>query len=255
MLPEERRRHIVELVDEAGGRSDEELAEELDVSKATIRRDLDELESMGHVNRSHGGAVPVPSVGAEESYTNKEIQHFERKRAIGERAVEEIRDEEIVFFDGGTTTLQAAKCAPEDRSFVAVTNAPPLTGELLSRAGNVKLTGGTLRAKTRTLVGPTAEHFMDQKYFDLVLLGTNGIHGSVGLTTPNEATAKMKSLMVEHSQRVVLLADSSKFGECSFSRFARVGEIDTLITDAGPPDSLERALDDAEVTVIEVDVT
>ena len=254
MLPEERRRHIVELIEEAGGRSVGELAEELDVSKATIRRDLDELESLGHIERSHGGAVPVPSVGAEESYTNREIQHFEAKRAIGQRAVEEIREEEIVFFDGGTTTLQAAKCAPEDRSFVAVTNAPPLTEELLPRAEEVKLTGGTLRNKTRTLVGPTAEHFMEQKYFDLALLGTNGVHNSVGLTTPNEVTAKMKSLMIERSQRVVMLTDASKFGECSFSQFARIDDIDTLITDEHPPEALERVFDDADVTVIEVDV-
>jgi len=254
MLPEERRRYIVELVEEAGGSSVAELAAELDVSKATVRRDLDELESMGHVERSHGGAVPVPSVGAEASYTNKEIQHFEEKRAIGERAVEEIRDEEIVFFDGGTTTLQAAKCAPEERSFVAVTNAPPLTAELLSRASDVKLTGGTMRSKTRTLVGPTAEAFMTQKYFDLAILGTNGIHETVGLTTPNEATANMKSLMIERSQRVVMLADASKFGECSFSRFARIDGIDTLITDDRPPEQLDRALDEAGVTVVEVDV-
>jgi DeoR family fructose operon transcriptional repressor len=249
MLPEERRRTIVDLVNERGSCSVTELAEELEYSKPTIRRDLDTLEQKGMIDRSHGGAVPVDKIGAEQSYSQKEIQRLERKQAIAERAVEEIRSNEIAFFDGGTTTMQVAKRIPDDLPYVAATNSPLLADELVVTADEVKLTGGTLRGKTQALVGPTAEKFMHRLNFDLTFLGTNGISGDVGLTTPNEDEAEMKSLMVEHSERIVLVADASKFGQRSFVRFAELGEIDLLITDETPPERLASGLDDAGVSV------
>lgn len=253
MLPEKRRRTIVDLVNERGSCSVAELADELEYSKPTIRRDLDTLEQEGLVDRSHGGAVPVDKLGVEQSYHQKEIRHLDRKQAIGERAVEEIRHDEIVFFDGGTTTIQTAKAIPDDRGYVAVTNSPLLADELLDTAREVKLTGGTLRGKTRAMVGPTAEQFMERRNFDLVFLGTNGISVDAGLTTPNEDEAEMKHRMVEQAKRVVLVADRSKFDQRSFAQFATLGEIDTLITDESPPDDLARALDRDGVSVITVD--
>ena len=253
MLPEERRRTIVDIVNERGSCSVAELAEKLEYSKPTIRRDLDTLEQKGLIDRSHGGAVPVDKIGAEESYSQKEIQHLENKQRIADRAVEELHENEIVFFDGGTTTMQVAKRVPENRSYVAVTNSPLLADELIHTADQVKLTGGTLRGKTKALVGPTAEKFMERLNFDLVFLGTNGLSSGAGLTTPNEDEAEMKSLMVETSKRVVLVADASKFGQRSFAKFADLEDIDLLITDEQPPDRLASALDSAGVSVVVTD--
>ncbi|MFB6189045.1 MAG: HTH-type transcriptional regulator GlpR [Halapricum sp.] len=249
MLPEERRRTIVEIVNERNGCSVTELADELEYSKPTIRRDLNALEQDGLVDRSHGGAVPLDKIGAEQSYRQKEVQNLENKQAIADRAVEEIHPEEIVFFDGGTTTMQVAKRVPDDRSYVAVTNSPLLADELVVTADTVKMTGGTLRGKTQALVGPTAEKFMQRLNFDLVFLGTNGLASDVGLTTPNEDEAEIKSLMVEHSERVVLVADASKFQQRSFAQFADLQSIDLIVTDEQPPDRLARAFDSANVSV------
>jgi len=249
MIPEERRRTIVDLVTEHGSYSVAELADVLDYSKPTIRRDLDTLEQKGLISRSHGGAVPVDKIGAEQSYSQKEVQNLESKQAIANRAVTEIQSNEIVFFDGGTTTMQVSKSITDDQSYVAVTNSPLLADELIVTADKVKLTGGTLRGKTQALVGPTAEKFMQRLNFDLVFLGTNGISSGAGLTTPNEDEAEMKSLMVEHSKRVVLVADASKFGQRSFARFADLDAIDLLITDERPPERLDTALDSAGVSV------
>jgi DeoR family fructose operon transcriptional repressor len=126
MLPEQRRRRIVELVNEQGSCSVTELASELDYSKPTIRRDLNELEQEGLIERSHGGAVPVDKIGAQQSYSQKEIQNLEGKQAIADSARKEIRSGEIVFFDSGTTTIQVAKQIPEELRYVAVTNSPLL---------------------------------------------------------------------------------------------------------------------------------
>lgn len=249
MLPEQRKREIVELVSNRDGCSVEELADDLEVSKATIRRDLSELEDEGLVDRSHGGAVPVTAVGREQRFAQKEIQNLDAKTAIGKRAATEIHDGQIVFFDSGTTTMEVAKHVPTEVSFVPVTNSPVLALELGQEARSVKLTGGTLRHRTRALVGPSAEKFMRRTNFDLLFLGTNSIANDGTLTTPNEDEARMKQLMVERSERVVLVTDGSKFDDRSFVEFASLDDIDILITDTEPTGPFADACETAGVTV------
>lgn len=248
MLPAERKRTIVQLVTERDGCSVTELAAELDFSKATIRRDLRDLEAEGRIERSHGGAVPASSVGTERPYGKREVKRLDAKRAIADRAAEEIRQGQVVFFDAGSTTMEVARAAP-DGGYVAATNMPDLATEMGERDVDVKVTGGTLRPTTRALVGPTAEAFLDRTNFDLLFLGTNALDGSVGLSTPNEDEAAVKAQMVERAGRVVLVADESKFDERSFVSFADVGDVDVLITDGDPPTDLADALDDAGVTI------
>lgn len=247
MLPEQRKREIVGLVTEHDGCSVNELAEELGVSKATVRRDLQELEEAALIERSHGGAVPVTTIGREQPYGQREVQHLDAKVAIAERAVEELREGQVVFFDAGTTTIEAAKRTRE--SIVAVTNSPLLALELEADDREIKLTGGTLRHRTRALVGPSAESFMDRMNFDLLFLGTNAIDAE-GLMTPNEDEARMKSLMVEKAHRVVAVADATKFGERSFVRFADLSELDRLITNENPPADVREACETADVSVL-----
>ena len=252
MLPAERKRRIVEIVTEQGGQSVDELATRLDVSKATVRRDLSDLEERGLVERSHGGAVPVMSVGGEQTYDQREVQNLDAKRAIAARAVEEIRDGAVVFFDSGTTTMEVARAAPTDGSFLAVTNSPRLAIELGKEENDVKLTGGTLRRRTRALVGPTAESFMERMHFDLLFLGTNAISDDGSLTTPNEDEARMKELMVERSNRVVLVSDTSKLSKQSFVEFAHLDDVDMFVTDAPIADDAE-LFEASDVLVVSAD--
>ncbi len=248
MLPEQRKRRIVALVTEHDGCSVAELAAELEVSKPTIRRDLQHLEDQSLIERSHGGAVPVTTVGDERPYGQREVQQLDAKVAIAERAVEEIEDGAVVFFDSGTTTLEVAKRAPE--AIVAVTNSPVIALELEGSEREIKLTGGTLRHRSRSLVGPSAESFMERMTFDLLFLGANGIDAD-GLMTPDENEARVKSLMVQRSERVIAVADATKFGERSFIRFADLDEVDQLITDARPTRPIEQACTDAGVSIAE----
>lgn len=252
MLPAERKRRIVELVSADDGRSVEGLAEELGYSKATIRRDLRELEDQNLIERSHGGAVPVTTVGKEQTYGQKEVQNLDGKRSIAARAAEEIVEGQVVFFDAGTTTMQVAREAPKDGSVLSVTNSPRLAVELGKEDNDVKLTGGTLRSRTRALVGPTAESFMERTNFDLLFLGTNAVDIEGGLTTPNEDEARMKQLMVEKSARVVLVAGATKVGKRSFVKFADVSDVDLFVTDDDLPQREIRAFENAGTTVVGV---
>lgn len=249
MLPATRRRTVVELVAENGGCSVNELSAELDVSKATVRRDLGALADKGLVERSHGGAVPITSVGRERSHQQKGIQNLGAKTTIAERAVEEMVGEQVVFFDSGTTTMEVAKRVSADEVALAVTNSPIVALELADEDRDVKLTGGTLRGRTRALVGPTAEGFMERMHFDLLVLGTNTVDAD-GLMTPNEEEARMKELMIERSKRVVLVADHTKFGEHSVVQFADLADVDTFVTNRAPEDTERKALDNAGVQVL-----
>ncbi|ELZ98918.1 DeoR family transcriptional regulator [Haloferax mucosum ATCC BAA-1512] len=249
MLPAERKRRIVELVADSDGRSVESLSENLGYSKATIRRDLRELETRGLIERSHGGAVPVTSVGREQTYGQKEVQNLEGKRAIADRAVEELAEGHVVFFDAGTTTMEVARKVPKDGTILGVTNSPRLAVELNEDDNEVKLTGGTLRRRTKALVGPTAESFMQRTNFDVLFLGTNAIDIESGLTTPNEDEARMKELMVEKAEKVVLVADISKLGRRSFVQFASLADVDLFITDGTLDDDTREAIESASVVV------
>ncbi|WP_224336202.1 HTH-type transcriptional regulator GlpR [Haloprofundus halobius] len=247
MLPAERKRRIVELVTESDGQSVESLASTLEYSKATIRRDLRELEREGMVERSHGGAVPATTVGREQTYDQREVQNLEQKVAIGQRAVDELVDGQVAFFDAGTTTMEVARRTPRDGSFLAVTNAPRMAVELGESDVEVKLTGGTLRQRTRALVGPTAESFMNRTNFDVLFLGTNGVSPEAGLTTPNEDEARMKELMVERADRVVLVADATKVGKRSFVQFADLSDVDLFVTAGDVPAGARDAFEGAEL--------
>jgi DeoR family fructose operon transcriptional repressor len=249
MLPATRKRTITELVSENGGRSVDELSSELDVSKATIRRDLGELADEGLIERSHGGAVPVTSVGREQTHQQRGVRNLTEKAAIAERTVDEMVGEQVVFFDAGTTTMEVAKRVSADDAALVATNSPPIALEIGTEDRDAKLTGGTLRGRTRALVGPTAEGFMERMHFDLLILGTNAIDMD-GLMTPNEDEARMKELMVERSARVVLVADHTKLAEQSVVRFADLGDVDTFVTDQKPDETEQKSLENADVTVL-----
>lgn len=250
MLPAARQRRIVEIVSERDGCSVERLAAELDCSKATIRRDLRELADKQMIERSHGGAVPATTVGEEETYGQKEVQNLEAKRAIGARAAEELQENQVVFFDSGSTTMEVVKALPDDISFIAVTNSPLLALELGKSGSEVKLTGGSLRRPTRALIGPSAEQFMERMTFDLLFLGTNAIDLEEGLMTPNEDEARLKELMIEKSERVVLVADRSKVGDQSFLRFGELASVDSFYTDGRIDEDALEVLEDAGVDVV-----
>ena len=254
MLPEARQREIVEHVTENDGCSVEELAAVMECSKATIRRDLNALADKQLIERSHGGAVPATSVGKEQTFRQREVQNLEAKQAIAERAVTEVHDNQVVFFDAGSTTMQVAKQLPPNGSVMAVTNSPLQSMELDDKGVEVKLTGGSLRSPTYSLVGPSAERFMERMTFDLLFLGTNAINPTEGLMTPNEAEAKIKSLMIEKSNRVVLVSDHSKLHEQSFISFADFSDLDVFITNKSVPQDLRERFDGGDVEVVETAV-
>lgn len=258
MYATERQAQITRHLADRGRVSVVALADDLGVTTETIRRDLDSLEQVGALRRVHGGAVPLRSGAiAEPSIAERMAVNADAKRRLAHRALDVITDgyRGAVVFDAGST-VGAVAAALGDRVAVTgaqldvVTHAVPVA-HTLSLLGDVELTvlGGQVRGLTAAAVGPATLTALDSLRPDLAFIGTNGLSVEFGLSTPDPAEAAVKAAIVRAARRTVLVADQTKYGVESFVRFAQLGDIDILVTDAAPGGELEAALAAADVEV------
>lgn len=253
MLVEERRRHILDILDEEKRVTVRELADVFSVSAVTVRGDLEALAQMGALVRSHGGAVKPLSPAPDLPISLKERLRHSQKAHIGATAAAMIRDGETVIFDSGTTTAAVAKCVAglHLNSLTVITNALNIALDL-ANLPNVRIImlGGIVRGAALSLVGPHAEQALSNLNADRVFLGVDGIDPEVGLTTPDVFEAQLSALMIRVSREVVAVADSSKFMHRSLSVIARLDGIHKLVTDEGIPPHMLDSLHAAGVEVI-----
>ncbi len=235
----ERYRSIVERVSGKGRATVSDLADHLSVTPETIRRDLDKLEQRGLLRRVHGGAVPVDMVGFEASFAEREIAFTYEKMRIAKAAVREISDKSTVIVDSGTSTQYLLSFLPIDIEIQIITNSPTHI-QSLAKYPQIELIflGGRLRKSTSSCVGTWAIEALSRINADLVILGTNGISISKGLTTPDQSESDVKKAMLRAGARKILLADSSKFNQVHFSTFAQIAQIDLIISDTALEEKL-----------------
>lgn len=231
MFAEERLEAIQKEVLREGKVKVNELANKFNVSKATIRRDLTELETIGILKRTHGGAVPQSHTKTELSYLEKEDQLLDEKEKIGKYAAVFIKAGDTIALDSGTTTIQIAKSIDVE-DITIITNSIKIAN-LLSKKKKIEviLTGGLLRQNTLALVGPLAEETVNHFNIDKAFLGANGMTPDEGFTTPNIVEANIKKTFIKNSERVFFVCDHSKLYIKSFAKIAKVSEVDGLITD------------------------
>lgn len=253
MYGSERRRHITDVLVASGRVSVAELAEGLDVSAETIRRDLSALESEGFLERTHGGAVPVvPGGRTERTLDIRRGENVSAKQSIGRAALALLPAAGgSVLLDAGSTTARMAEALPEDHGLTLVTNSVPLA-DTLHRAStpDLHVLGGHVRGLTGACVGAPVLRALDSIRVDIALLGTNGLHAERGLTTQDPDEAAVKRAMCAAARRVAVLADSSKFGHEFLMGFAGLDQIDVLVTNAPPTGPLATALDDQGIEVL-----
>jgi DeoR family fructose operon transcriptional repressor len=234
VYPEERQQWIVEHARSVGRVEVATLADELDVTTETIRRDLKVLERHGLLRRVHGGAIPVERLGFEPGLATRDAVLTAEKERIAKAALAELPAEGSILLDAGTTTARLADALPLDRELVVLTNGLPIAMSLASRPNlTVLLIGGRVRGRTLAAVDSWALAALADSYVDVAFLGTNGVSVERGLTTPDTTEAAVKRAMVGASRRVVLLADHTKIGNDHLARFASLEDLDVLITDSG----------------------
>ncbi len=231
MLNEERRLKIQEILTQNKRILVRELSKEFNISDVTVRKDLEALEKRGILSRVHGGAILNQSSVHDIALTEKEHLYPKEKQLIGEKAAQFITEGDIIILDSGSTTSQIARNIKFKKDIKVITNAVNIASELAGSEMEVILTGGFLREKSFSLVGPIAEDTLQHINADKLFLGVDGIHFEVGLTTPNLMEAKVNQLMIKKAIEVILVADSSKFGKRSMSLIADVISVHQIITD------------------------
>jgi DeoR family fructose operon transcriptional repressor len=251
MFAAERRNRIARLIETHQRVIVAELAERFSVSEATIRRDLALLDGIGVLQRTHGGAISTEQMTFEADVSVRQVLNLEEKVRIGQTAVELIQDGDSVILDAGTTTVQIARALKGRRRVTVVTNALNIADELLGSPGiQLLMTGGTVRSRTSSLVGPFADEVLRQLNVDKVFLATNGISLARGLTTPNPAEARTKQAMVEAASEVIAVADHSKFGRTFLTQIVPIRSLDTLVTDAGADPEIVRELEGVGINTV-----
>lgn len=234
MHQHERHTFIVDLARRSSRVEVSGLAEALDVTPETIRRDLTVLERHGLVRRVHGGAIAIERFGFEPTIESRSLHHQAEKQRIAEVAATLVPEHGSILLDAGTTTAAVAEMLPHGRELTVVTDSITVAGILARRTDiDLHLLGGRVRPRTLAAVGPWAVDALAGVHIDVAFIGTNGISVSRGLTTPDESEALTKRAMIAATARVVLVCDRSKIGTNHFHRFCDLGAVDTIVTDAG----------------------
>lgn len=252
MQQAERFGRILEHLAGNGSVSVAEIASDLDVSAATIRRDLRVLESQRLLARTHGGAV-AHGVLYELPLRYKSARYQQEKMRIAREAGSRVGDDMAVGLTGGTTTSEVARTIADRQRLTVVTNALNIASELAIRP-NLKLvvTGGVARSKSYELVGPLAEQSLAGLNLDVVFIGVDGIEPREGLTTHHEIEAHTNRALIERARRVIVVADSSKIGRVAFARICALERVHEMITDAAADPAIVARIAEAGVDVSSV---
>lgn len=237
-----RQEYILRQLQETGTVVVEELSGRLGASIATIRRDLEDLESRSLLRRTRGGAVAIGPLFYEPfrhdvSFQDRVSSLAEEKRRIGIAAAKLVQTGQTVALSGGTTTTEVVRSLKSLSGITIITNTVNVAMELSNRKDiEVIVTGGHLRGNWFTLVGPLATSAAKMIFADIMFIGVDGIDAKRGLTSTNPAEAELLRTLEENSTTKVAVADHSKLGSVSKYLICSSSEINMLITDSGATD-------------------
>ncbi len=251
MLIDERRQHVLALIQRDGRVLVSELSDRLGISRITIRKDLDYLESRGLVQRTHGGAL-APGSGAllDPTLQEKERHQLEEKKRIAAAAAKLVEEGQCILLDSGTTTTAIARELRGHSRLTVITNAVNIAAELAGTDFDVILTGGSLRKNSFSLVGPLAEDVLREIHADILFLGVDGFDTKAGLSTPNILEARVNRAMVKAASKVIAVCDSTKFSRRSLALIVPPQAIHSVITDVAIREEDAEALRNAGIDVI-----
>ncbi len=251
LIPAQRRERIQEYLALYKIVPSVELSHMLDVSEATVRRDLEYLELEGVVERTHGGAILSQRMRLEPEYIQRAARHVDEKRAIGTLAASLLEDGDIVFINSGTTTTQIIQHIPADMNLTIFTNNLQAALEIGDVGFELILLGGAFQSKSNSVAGRFALQVLDQVYADKTFIGVDGISLKHGCTVPSNDEAEIICKMLERTQGVKsLVVDHSKWGVVSNFEVARLDQIQRLITDDGLDSHAREMLADKPIELV-----
>lgn len=250
LFAEERQEQIIALLDKNSKLLVPELCDHFQVSPATIRSDLRQLAARGRLKRTHGGAIPINKTLFEPSTEDKRIRSSAEKQAIAQIAAEMVEDGDTIAIDAGSTMMELSKILAGKENLTIVVNDLNIALFLEKNSNaNIIVLGGNLRRKQQCTVGPITLSTLVSLNVDKAFLATNAFSPQKGFMTPDMNQAEVKKAMLKCASEKIVLCDSSKIGKISFVEFAKLQDIDKLVTDSNVPSEIRRYLDEQKTSL------
>lgn len=249
MLKAQRQEEMLDLLEKHSTMSVSLLAELLQCTMMTVRRDINDLEKQGLVQKVHGGVVLNKANEMQPSYLLRVGQNTEEKQRIGVEAAKLVQDGKCVFFDGGTTPYYVAKNLPATLSFTAITNSLTTAKELCYLPNvNVIMLGGELYKTAFSTNNSIAVEIASRFRADLAFISARAIVLPDGIFETALSLIEIKQKIVQCSNRVILLVDHTKFLDTALCLSVPLVDIDHIITDSGVQNDYLKQLDDIGIS-------
>jgi len=251
MRPRDRQSRITDMVLSQGKVSVDQLVETFRISAETIRRDLTFLAANGKIQKIHGGAIAVRNFG-EGPFAQRMLLNSQAKRLIAQQVKRLVSPGDSLFIDTGSTTLAIAEELTTIDDLTVITNSAEVARVITSANRTVQmfLLGGSYTGDNRQTCGAMAIKQLEGFHCNIALLTAAAIAAGTGVMDFSHDEAQMASAMIEHSDKVLLAVDASKFDRVAPFVVAPFNRVDTLVSDQVPGGALARALDGAQVEVI-----
>lgn len=249
MLKEERQQSIINEVELHNRILLTDIAETLDVSIDTVRRDVKELDAEQKLRKVHGGAI---SLGFTTNSTrNTNIYALKQKIEIARKAISILKDGAVIFVDGGTTCLELARLIPQDMELTCFTLSLPVAMEL-SKKANLKVIfiGGEISKDAQISIGANAIHNLSEIKVDFSFIGTGYVDSKYGLTEFDWDIVQLKKAVIKAAKKTVLLCISEKLNSTHRYKTCDINAIDTMITELDPENQLLKLFKDHDVSLL-----
>lgn len=249
-----RQEDILKELNEKGYVNVVDLCETHNVSTVTIRKDLNFLENEKLLHRTHGGASKQPIYAFERDVNDKEGLQVEQKKQIAKEALKYIDNNDYVILGSGSNIHYLSRIITGFQKLTVLTSSLRVSLELSkeTKIDTIQL-GGDVRNSSTSVVGPIAEATLNQFSCNKLFLGADGIHLDFGLSTSNSLEAHLNQAMIDVSEKVIVLADSTKMNIKGFGKICNLDKIDVLITDSGIDPETKTKLEEIGVYVVVAD--
>lgn len=252
MHPTSRQEAIVDLARTTGRVTVDDLAERLDVTPQTIRRDLNALCQGRVLARVHGGAV-LPSGTENMRYEQRRAIAAEEKTAIGQAAAALIPDNASLFINIGTTTEAVSEALLDHQRLMVVTNNINVANHLrIHPAFEVVIAGGVVRAADGGIVGEAAVEFIRRFKVDFAVIGASAIDDDGALLDFDFREVQVARAIIDNARHVILVADSTKFERTAPVRIGHLSQVQTLVTNGEAPEPIRQICGGHDVHLVEV---
>ena len=232
MLKEERYDKILNILEVEKYVSAEKLSKMLFVSLPTIRRDLAELSRRNQIIRSHGGAKKIQEEHIVAPLDFRQAVHATEKRMLCRAAANLVKDNNIIFIDSSTTTLQMADFLGDKKGITVITNGIPLATLLIKKGIKTYCTGGEIFGNSLAHFGSFAEEFIQRFNIDVLFFSCHGVNKKGMLTDPSLPETQIRKVAINQSEKTVFLCDESKFSLSTPYNLVSIQTLDYIITNS-----------------------